>query len=107
DAAHVADAEVVVRSTAVPDDNPEVLAARRLGIPVLARIDFLPWFATTQRFVSVSGTHGKTTTSSMLAAALRGVGAAPSFLIGAEVPVLGAAAGHDVGELFVLEADES
>jgi len=100
-------ADAVVVSTAVPADDPEVVEAERLGIPVLRRIDLLPSFAARQPFLSVSGTHGKTTTSSMLAAALRGAGADPSFLVGARVPVLGAAAGHGSGRWFVLEADES
>jgi UDP-N-acetylmuramate--alanine ligase len=101
------DAEAVVVSTAVPPDDPEVLEARRNGIPVLSRVELLPSFAAVQPFLSVSGTHGKTTTSSMLAAVLRGSGADPSFLIGARVPVLGAAAGRGEGDWFVLEADES
>jgi len=100
-------ADAVVVSTAVPPDDPEVLEAARLGIRVLRRVDLLPSFADRQPFLSVSGTHGKTTTTSMLAAVLQGTGAEPSFLVGARVPVLGAAAGHGDGPWFVLEADES
>jgi len=107
DPSHLGDAEIVVVSTAVPDDNVEVAAARARGLPVLRRIDLLPAFARLQPFVSVSGTHGKTTTSSMLAVAMRGADADPSFLIGAEVASLGAAAAHHDGRYFVLEADES
>jgi UDP-N-acetylmuramate--alanine ligase len=107
DPALVADADAVVVSTAVPADDPEVVESRRLGIPVLARIDLLPSLAARQPFVSVSGTHGKTTTSSMLAAILHGAGLDPSFLVGAHVPVLGAAAANGTGRWFVLEADES
>lgn len=107
DPSQVTGADAVVVSTAVPADDPEVLAAHDRDIPVLRRIDLLPAFAAVQPFVSVSGTHGKTTTSSMLAAILRGVGLDPSFLVGARVPVLGAAAGSGRGEWFVLEADES
>jgi len=107
DAAHLDDADLVVVSTAVAPDNIEVRSALERGIPVLRRIDLLPALARVQPFVSVSGTHGKTTTSSMLTVALRGAGADPSFLIGAEVSSLGAAAAHHDGPHFVLEADES
>jgi UDP-N-acetylmuramate--alanine ligase len=103
----VAGAEVVVASTAVPEDDPELVAARRAGIPVMRRREFLPALAAGQPFLSVAGTHGKTTTSSMLAVALRGVGEDPSFLIGAPVPVLGGAAGRGEGRWTVMEADES
>ena len=107
DAANVGGAELVVASTAVPDTNPEVQEARRRGIPVLRRREFLPAFAAAQPFLSVAGTHGKTTTSSMLAVALQGAGHDPSFLIGAPVPALGGAAGLRGGRWLVLEADES
>ena len=107
DAAHLGDAELVVVSTAVPADNVEVLAARDRHIPVLRRIDLLPALAERQPFLSVSGTHGKTTTTSMLATALVAAGEEPSFLIGAEVASLGGAAAHGSGRWFVIEADES
>lgn len=107
DADHLGDAEMIVVSTAVAADNVEVLAAAERGLPVLRRLDLLPALARMQPFVSVSGTHGKTTTSSMLAVALRGAGADPSFLIGAEIASLGVAAAHHDGRHFVLEADES
>jgi UDP-N-acetylmuramate--alanine ligase len=107
DPAQVDGGVAVVVSTAVPAHDPEVTRAHELGIPVLSRRDLLPAFAAVQPFVSISGTHGKTTTSSMTAAVLRGVGADPSFLVGARVPVLGAAAGSGSGDWFVLEADES
>jgi UDP-N-acetylmuramate--alanine ligase len=107
DPALVAGAEVVVASTAVAEDNPELEAARRAGIPVMRRRRFLAAFAARQPFLSVAGTHGKTTTSSMLAVALRGAGEDPSFLIGAPVPVLGGAAALGGGRWMVVEADES
>ncbi len=99
--------DAVVVSTAVGADNPEVLAANAAGVPVLNRREFLPLFAALQPFVSVSGTHGKTTTASFLAVALRGAGADPSWLLGAPVPVLGGAAALGGGNHLVLEADES
>lgn len=107
DPSHLGDAEMVVISTAVPPDNVEVLAAVGRGLPVLRRIDLLPALAATQPFLSVSGTHGKTTTTSMLATALVAAGEDPSYLIGAEVATLGGAARHGAGRWFVLEADES
>lgn len=107
DAANLAAAEVVVVSTAVPEDNPEVQEALRRGIPVMHRREFLPAFAAAQPFLSVAGTHGKTTTSSLLAVALQGAGEDPSFLIGAPVPALGGTAGRGTGRWLVIEADES
>ncbi|HTO00595.1 MAG TPA: UDP-N-acetylmuramate--L-alanine ligase [Microthrixaceae bacterium] len=104
---NVGDAELIVVSTAVSADNVEVLEAAHRGIPVLRLIDLLPELAAVQPFLSVSGTHGKTTTTSMLAVALESIGADPSFLIGASVPALGAAAGYRPGGYLVLEADES
>jgi len=106
-AAHVGDSEFLVASAAVDLHNVELVEAIRLGIPVLRRIDVLPALARMQPFISVSGTHGKTTTSSMLAVALIGAGADPSFLIGAQVTSLGVAAEQRSGQHFVLEADES
>ncbi len=104
---NLGDAELVVVSTAVPEDNVEVVAARAGDVPVLRRIELLPAMAATQRFVSISGTHGKTTTTSMLATALVAAGEDPSFLIGAPVASLGGAARAGGGRWFVLEADES
>ncbi|MCO5318063.1 MAG: UDP-N-acetylmuramate--L-alanine ligase [Microthrixaceae bacterium] len=100
-------ADLVVVSTAVAAGNVEVEAARAAGIPVLNRRQFLPLMAREQPFVSVSGTHGKTSTTSMLAVALRGAGADVSWLIGARPEGLGSAARHRPGPYLVLEADES
>jgi UDP-N-acetylmuramate--alanine ligase len=107
DADLVAGAEVLVASTAVAEDNPELQRAHRDGIAVMRRREFLDAFAVAQPFLSVAGTHGKTTTSSMLAVALRGAGEDPSFLIGAPVPALGGAAALGAGRWMVIEADES
>ncbi|MEX0768535.1 MAG: UDP-N-acetylmuramate--L-alanine ligase [Microthrixaceae bacterium] len=104
---HVADAEFLVVSTAVDPRNVELVEAACLGIPVLRRIDLLPALARLQPFISVSGTHGKTTTTSMLAVALIGAEADPSFLVGAQVTSLGVSAAYQSGRHFVLEADES
>jgi UDP-N-acetylmuramate--alanine ligase len=107
DAAHVADAEVVAASTAIPDSNPEVAEARRRGLAVLSRAEALAGIAASRRCVAVSGTHGKTTTTSMLALILIEAGMRPSFLIGGDVNEIGTNAVWDTGAWIVLEADES
>ncbi len=107
DAENVGDAELVAISTAIPDRNPEVQAARSAGIPVLRRADILPAIAAQRRTVVVSGTHGKTTTSSMLALVLVEAELNPSFIIGGDVNEIGSGAVWDDGEWFVIEGDES
>lgn len=107
DRRNVEHCDLVVISTAVGETNPEVVAARERGVPVLRRIDLLPALAVRQPFLAVSGTHGKTTTTSMLATALVAAGQDPSFLIGADVRALGGSGAHGSGRWFVVEADES
>ena len=107
DAANVDDADVVTRSTAVQDDNPEVVEAGRRGIPVMSRAETLAGIATRKRCIAVAGTHGKTTTASMLSLVLVEAGLHPSFLIGGEVNEIGTNAVWDTGEWIVVEADES
>jgi UDP-N-acetylmuramate--alanine ligase len=102
-----ADATAVTISTAIPPTNAEVAEAERRGIPVLRRADTLSAIAATRRTVAVAGTHGKTTTSSMLALILVEAGLRPSFIIGGEVNEIGTGATWDNGEWFVVEADES
>lgn len=99
--------DAVTVSTAVPPTNPEILAARHRGIPVLRRAETLALIAATRRTVAVSGTHGKTTTSSMLALVLVEAGLRPSFIIGGELNETGTGAAWADGEWFVVEADES
>jgi UDP-N-acetylmuramate--alanine ligase len=94
-------------STAVPPDNVEVRVATERGLPVLRRAEILAAIAATRRTVAVAGTHGKTTTASMLALVLIEAGLQPSFIIGADVNEIGTGAVWDEGELFVVEADES
>ena len=106
-AEHVGDVDAVTISTAIPPTNPEVDAARERGIPVLRRAEALAAIAATRRTVAVAGTHGKTTTSSMLALVLVEAGVRPSFIIGGEVNEIGTGAVWDDGEWFVVEADES
>jgi UDP-N-acetylmuramate--alanine ligase len=100
-------ADAVIHSTAVPLDNPELVAARALGIPVLHRAGALAAIAVTHRTIAIAGSHGKTTTSSMLALILRGAGWEPSFLIGGELNEVGTNAAYGNGEWLVVEADES
>ncbi|MBM3684600.1 MAG: UDP-N-acetylmuramate--L-alanine ligase [Actinobacteria bacterium] len=107
DAANVGDAEFVAISTAIPAGNPEVVAARGAGIPVVRRADVLAALCRLRRTVAVAGTHGKTTTSSMLALVLVDAGRHPSFLIGGEINEVGTGAAWDEGPDFVVEADES
>jgi UDP-N-acetylmuramate--alanine ligase len=99
-------AELVV-STAIPDDNPELSAARAAGATVLHRGDLLGELSRMKRTIAVSGTHGKTTTASMAAHVLRESGRDPGFLIGGELRSGGANAGWGAGEWAVIEADES
>ena len=106
-AGHVGDAEAVAISTAVPPDNPEVVAARQRGLPVLPRAELLAAVAAGRRTIAVAGTHGKTTTSAMLAVALEGAGLRPSFLVGGVIGGLATGARWGEGEWLVVEADES
>jgi len=107
DAANLpAGAEVVV-STAIPDDNPELSAARAAGATVLHRADVLGELSRMKRTIAVSGAHGKTTTASMVAHALRAAGRDPAFLIGGELRSAQANAVWGEGEWAVIEADES
>ncbi|MDH3753561.1 MAG: UDP-N-acetylmuramate--L-alanine ligase [Acidimicrobiia bacterium] len=108
DRANIGHAEIVTRSTAVPSDNVEIIAATEAGLPVLNRTDFLPAITRQKRAIAVGGTHGKTTTSSMLALALDAAGTAPSFIIGSTVTGLDATARWEpAGEWLIVEADES
>ena len=107
DAANLpAGAEVVV-STAIPDDNPELAAAREAGATVLHRADLLGELSRMKRTIAVSGAHGKTTTAAMAAHALRRAGRDAPFLIGGELCSAAANAAWGAGEWAVIEADES
>jgi UDP-N-acetylmuramate--alanine ligase len=107
DAGHVGAAELVTISTAISPTNPEVVEARRLGVRVLHRAEATAAVAACRRCVAVSGTHGKTTTTSMLALILVEAGLRPSFLIGGDVNEIGTNAVWDSGQWLVIEADES
>jgi len=106
-AGNVGPVDAVAVSTAIPPTNPEVVEARRRGLPVLSRAEILATICAIRRTVAVAGTHGKTTTASMLALVLREAGWRPSFIIGGEVNEIGSGAAWDEGEWLVVEADES
>ena len=99
--------QVVVTSTAIPETNPEVIRAHELGIPIWPRAKMLSWLSGAQRTVAIAGTHGKTTTSSMVATMLDKMGLDPSFLIGGVVEGYDTNGRNGFGEHFVCEADES
>jgi UDP-N-acetylmuramate--alanine ligase len=101
------DADAVVYSTAIPRRNVELVAAAERGIAVLHRSAALAALAATRRTVAVAGSHGKTTSASMLALILRSAGWSPSFVIGGEVNEVGSNAAFGEGDWLVVEADES
>ncbi|MGE5072924.1 MAG: UDP-N-acetylmuramate--L-alanine ligase [Anaerolineae bacterium] len=103
---HIEGADWVVRSSAIPDDNPEVKAARLAGIPVYKRADFLGKLMADKTGIAVAGTHGKTTTTAMLAFVLTEMGRHPSFIVGGTLKNYAVNARAGGGDLFVIEADE-
>ncbi|MFI5638371.1 UDP-N-acetylmuramate--L-alanine ligase [Streptomyces goshikiensis] len=107
-AAHLAaDSTCVVVSSAIRSDNPELARAAELGIPVVHRSDALAGLMDGLRPIAVAGTHGKTTTTSMLAVSLSALGLDPSYAIGGDLDAPGSNAHHGEGDIFVAEADES
>jgi UDP-N-acetylmuramate--alanine ligase len=102
-----AGARVTLVSTAVHDDNPEYVEAVRRGLVVLPRSAALASVMAGRRVVAVAGTHGKTTTTSLLTVALQAAGADPTYAIGGDLADTGTNAGEGAGDLFVAEADES
>ena len=103
---NVSGAEVVIRSSAIKDDNPEIEAAQRAGIPVYKRADFLGQLMEMKTGVAVAGTHGKTTTTAMIAWMLYALERDPSFIVGGTLNNLKVNARAGQGESFVIEADE-
>jgi UDP-N-acetylmuramate--alanine ligase len=110
DAANLAQLDgppTVVISTAIRADNPELAAARQRGLVVLHRSEALAALMAGRQVACVTGTHGKTSTTSMLTVALQHCGLDPSFAIGGDLAAAGSGAHHGAGEIFVAEADES
>ncbi len=107
DAANLRDARVVVISTAVPADNPEVVAARRKLIPVVRRAEMLAELMRLKWAVAIGGTHGKTTTTSLVAAVLEGAGFDPTVINGGIINAYGSNTRLGAGDWMVVEADES
>ena len=107
DAAHIAGAEAVVTSTAVKADNPEVVAARAARVPVVPRAIMLAELMRLKQGIAIAGTHGKTTTTSLVASVLAECGADPTFVIGGRLVSAGAHSRLGAGDYIVVEADES
>jgi UDP-N-acetylmuramate--alanine ligase len=107
DAAHLTGADTLVVSTAIRQDNPELAEARARGMRILHRGTALASIMLGRRGIAVAGTHGKTTTSSMLTTALQHCGAAPGYVIGGVLVASGIGADDGAGELLIAEADES
>lgn len=99
--------DTVVDTPIIPDDTADLVAARELGIPILSRSEALEIVMADRIVVGVGGTHGKTTTTSMITVALQRCGVDPSFAIGSELNDLGSNSHTGTGEIFVVEADES
>ena len=107
DAANIADAQAVVTSTAVKGDNPEVIAARTRRIPVVPRAVMLAELMRLKKGIAIAGTHGKTTTTSLVTSVLAEAGVDPTFVIGGKLNSAGANSRLGSGEYIVVEADES
>jgi UDP-N-acetylmuramate--alanine ligase len=107
DAANIAGAEAVVTSTAVKSDNPEVIAARARHVPVVPRAVMLAELMRLKQGIAIAGTHGKTTTTSLVASVLAEAGVDPTFVIGGRLNAAGANSRLGSGDYIVVEADES
>ncbi len=107
DAAHIAGAEAVVTSTAVKGDNPEVIAARARRVPVVPRAVMLAELMRLKRGIAIAGTHGKTTTTSLVTSMLAEAGLDPTFVVGGLLHSAGANSRLGSGDYIVVEADES
>ncbi|MDA2993569.1 MAG: UDP-N-acetylmuramate--L-alanine ligase [Actinomycetota bacterium] len=106
-AQHVDGADFIIYSTAISQSNVELARARELNLPILTRAQALAILMSNSRSIAVAGTHGKTTTSSMLTVALQACGLDPSFAIGGTLTSSGSNAHRGTGDLFVAESDES
>jgi UDP-N-acetylmuramate--alanine ligase len=103
---HIAGAELVLMSTAIADDNPELLEARKQGIRIQERRDFITRMTAGYQTIAIAGTHGKTTTSALLTHVLKEAGLDPSYIVGGMIRNYASNAGSGSGDQFVIEADE-
>lgn len=106
-AGNLGSADTVVVTGAIAEDNPEFVAARERGLPIVHRAQALAWLARNHRTIAVAGAHGKTTSTAMIVTALLALGEHPSFVNGGVIRSLGVSAAVGSGDLFVVEADES
>jgi UDP-N-acetylmuramate--alanine ligase len=104
---HIENPDAAIVSSAIPEDNPELRAAVAVGIPLVSRAQALAALMRGHRTVAVAGTHGKTTTTSMISVMLSRLGLDPSFVIGGDLNESGSGAGSGAGDVFVAEVDES
>jgi UDP-N-acetylmuramate--alanine ligase len=107
DPSHLSGVGMVVASAAIPAANPELIAAREAGIPVLSRAEALGRLMDEKDGIAISGTHGKTTTTSMVASVLEAAGLDPTIIIGGDLEILGGNAKLGAGDLLVAEACEA
>lgn len=107
DANNIADSDTVVVTGALWQENPELVKAREINLPILHRAVLLAHLASSHRLIAVAGAHGKTTTTGMIITALRNLDADPSFVNGGVIVEYGLSSDYGSGELFVIEADES
>jgi UDP-N-acetylmuramate--alanine ligase len=106
-AANIGGSDVVVYSSAIKPDNPELVEALHCGIPVIARAELLAELMRVKYGVAIAGSHGKTTTTSLIATVLRAAGYDPTVVVGGKMAALGSNAKLGAGDLMVAEADES
>ncbi len=104
---NLGDADVLIKSTAIPDKNPELVAARKKGIPIIPRAEMLAELMRLRTGVAVAGTHGKTTTTSLLATIFDEAGLDPTVIIGGKLSIYGSNARLGEGDYLIAEADES
>jgi UDP-N-acetylmuramate--alanine ligase len=107
DASNVGDADIVVKSAAIPQENPEIQKAMELNIPIITRAELLGKLMSSKKGIAVSGTHGKTSTTSMMAIVMEHAGLDPTVYIGGNLSQLGGSAKTGDGEYFVAEACEA
>jgi UDP-N-acetylmuramate--alanine ligase len=105
-AENIGDADLVLVTSAAHEDNPEVIEAKRQSVHVVKRYDFFPELTKGKKVIAVAGTHGKTTTTGMIASILAKAGLDPSVVVGGRIPELNGNARPGNGEYFVIEADE-